>query len=197
MTNIEKIKNILEKNNGIIKTEDLKDENIARHYLKILQEEGEIIKLDRGIYARPDVWEDEMYILQAKYKKSIFSHETALFLHELTDRTPIYYRITIPNNYNPKNLKYENVKLNYSVNDLLKIGVVKVKTSYGNYVRCYDKEKTICDIIRNKENENIEIVTDALKMYVSRRDKDLQLLMKYAAVLKIEKKVREYMEILI
>lgn len=197
MTNIEMIKNILEKNNGIIKTEDLKEENIARHYLKILQEKGEIIKLDRGIYARPDVWEDEMYILQAKYKKSIFSHETALFLHELTDRTPIYYRVTIPNNYNPKNLKYENVKLNYSVNELLEIGVIEVKTSYGNYVRCYDKEKTICDIIRNKENENIEVVTDALKMYVSRRDKDLQLLMKYATVLKIEKKVREYMEILI
>lgn len=197
MTNIEIINNILEKNNGIIKTEDLKEENIARHYLKILQEKGEIIKLDRGIYARPDVWEDEMYILQAKYKKSIFSHETALFLHELTDRTPIYYRVTIPNNYNPKNLKYENVKLNYSVNELLEIGVIEAKTSYGNYVRCYDKEKTICDIIRNKENENIEIVTDALKMYVSRRDKDLQLLMKYAAVLKIEKKVREYMEILI
>lgn len=197
MTNIEIINNILEKNNGIIKTEDLKEENIARHYLKILQEKGEIIKLDRGIYARPDVWEDEMYILQAKYKKSIFSHETALFLHELTDRTPIYYRVTIPNNYNPKNLKYENVKLNYSVNELLEIGVIEVKTSYGNYVRCYDKEKTICDIIRNKENENIEVVTDALKMYVSRRDKDLQLLMKYATVLKIEKKVREYMEILI
>ena len=197
MTNIEIINNILEKNNGIIKTEDLKEENIARHYLKILQEKGEIIKLDRGIYARPDVWEDEMYILQAKYKKSIFSHETALFLHELTDRTPIYYRVTIPNNYNPKNLKYENVKLNYSVNELLEIGVIEVTTSYGNYVRCYDKEKTICDIIRNKENENIEVVTDALKMYVSRRDKDLQLLMKYATVLKIEKKVREYMEILI
>jgi len=197
MTNIEKIKNILEKNNGIIKAEDLNKENIARHYLNILQEKGEIVKLDRGIYARPDVWEDEMYILQAKYKKSIFSHETALYLHELTDRTPIYYRITIPNNYNPKNLKYENVKLNYAVNSLLEVGVTQMKTSFGNYIKCYDKEKTICDIIRNKENENIEIVTDALKMYVARKDKDLQLLMKYAKILKIEKKVREYMEILI
>jgi len=52
----------------------------------------------------------------------------------------------------------------------------------------------ICDIIRNKENGNIEIVTDALKIYVSRKDKDLQLLMKYAKILKIEKKVREYMD---
>lgn len=62
MTNIEKIRNMLEQNNGIIKSEDLNKENIARHYLNLLQENGEIVKLDRGIYARPDVWEDEMYI---------------------------------------------------------------------------------------------------------------------------------------
>jgi len=130
-----------------------------------------------------------MYILQAKYKKSIFSHETALYIHELTDRTPIYYSITISNNYNLKNLKYENIKLNYAVNSLLEVGVTQMKTSFGNYIRCYAKEKTICDIIRNKENENIEIVTDALKMYVSRKDKDLQLLIKYAKILKIEKKL--------
>lgn len=48
----------------------------------------------------------------------------------------IYYRITIPNNYNPKNLKYENVKLNYAVNSLLEVGVTQMKTSFGNCVKC-------------------------------------------------------------
>ena len=76
-----------------------------------------------------------MYILQAKYKKSIFSHETALYIHELTDRTPIYYSITISNNYNLKNLKYENIKLNYAVNSLLEVGVTQMKTSFGNYIK--------------------------------------------------------------
>ena len=62
---------------------------MSQDKLNILQEKSEIVKLDRGIYTRPDVWEDEMYILQAKYKRSIFSHETALYIHELADRAPI------------------------------------------------------------------------------------------------------------
>ena len=197
MTKIETIENILDENNGIIKSEDLRKANIAPYYLNILQEKGKIIKLDRGIYARPDVWEDEMYILQSKYKKGIFSHGTALYLHDLTDRTPIEFTLTFPNKYNSKSIKSENVKIIYAIDELLEIGVIEMKTAYGNYVRCYDKEKTICDIIRNKKNEDSQIFTDALKMYAKRQDKDLHLLMKYSKLLRIEEKVREYMEILI
>lgn len=69
-----------------------------------------------------------------------------------------------------EDLYKENIKLNYAVNSLLEVGVTQMKISFCNYIKCYNKEKTICDIIRNKENENIEIVTDELKMYVFRKD---------------------------
>lgn len=197
MTNTEKIKSILYRNNGIVTTAVLKEENISRYYLDILKEKGEIVKLDRGIYAGPELWEDELFILQTKYKRGIFSHGTALFLHDLTDRTPTYYTMTVPNKYNSKSLKNENVKINYTIDELLEIGVVEMKTSFGSYVRCYNKEKTVCDMIRNKKNEDIQIFTNALKIYADRQDKNIHLLMEYAKLLKVEKKVREYMEVLL
>lgn len=52
------------------------------------------------MYQLAEVWDDEMYQLQIRYKKGIFSGETALFLSDLTDRTPIRFHMTFPLKYN-------------------------------------------------------------------------------------------------
>lgn len=48
-------------------------------------------KVGYGIYASSDSWLDPMYLLHLRLKQVIFSHETALFLHSMTDREPIHY----------------------------------------------------------------------------------------------------------
>lgn len=61
--------------------------------------------MSRGQYATVDALVDEMANFQARYKAAIFSHETALYLHELTDRSPLYYSVTLPSGYNATGLK--------------------------------------------------------------------------------------------
>jgi len=53
-----------------------------------LEDKGLIVKSVRGVYILPEVWDDEMFNLQSRFKRGIYSHETALFLWDLTDRTP-------------------------------------------------------------------------------------------------------------
>ncbi|MEG1345075.1 MAG: hypothetical protein RSD14_06250 [Clostridia bacterium] len=48
---------------------------------------------------------DEYYTFQYKCPKAIFSHETALYFHDLSDRTPIIFMVTVPSNYNTRQLK--------------------------------------------------------------------------------------------
>ncbi len=46
-----------------------------------------------GVYILPEVWADEIFNLQNRFKRRFYSHEVALFLWNLTDRTPNRYRM--------------------------------------------------------------------------------------------------------
>ena len=70
-----------------------------------------------------------------------------------------------------------------------------MKTNLGNVVRTYDIERTICDVIKNKEKMDIQVFTYALKEYVKRNDKDLVKLITYSKILKIEAKQLIKMEV--
>src|SRR5665647_347374 len=65
--------------------------SIPREYLKKLVECGKLERVYRGVYISPETFEDVMYYMQHKYPKIIYSHETALYFHGLTDRTPMKY----------------------------------------------------------------------------------------------------------
>lgn len=72
-----------------------------------------------------------------------------------------------------------------------------MNSPYGNPIDVYDKEKTICDILANRNNADIQILSTALKSYFARPDKDLNTLMIYAKLLKVDKILRNYMEVLL
>ena len=52
--------------------------------------------------------EDEYLAAQYRCKKGIYSHETALYFHDLCDRTPLQFMLTFPNGYNTRILKDTN-----------------------------------------------------------------------------------------
>ena len=91
MDYVKKIEKIINEQKGTLLSLDLDENKIPRTYLSMMVAEGKIERIGRGIYVLPDLLEDEMFILQKKYPNLIYSHETALFLHELSDRTPCLY----------------------------------------------------------------------------------------------------------
>jgi hypothetical protein len=106
----DKLNKLLEKNDGLILTEDIEKVNIPRQYLSIFLKENKLEKISYGVYKKPNAVEDELYILQRKNKKAIFSHETSLFLLDLTDRDPINYSVTVPYGYNATHLRKKELK---------------------------------------------------------------------------------------
>jgi len=110
MSQLERIRKLLADQNGTLLTSDLAKFNIPRIYLSILEHNGEIERVSRGIYKLVASIEDEMFNFQARFKSSIYSHETALYLHDLTDRTPLSYSISVPVGYHSINLKRAGIK---------------------------------------------------------------------------------------
>jgi predicted transcriptional regulator of viral defense system len=197
MDYIKRIENIINEQNGTLLSLDLDKNKIPRTYLSMMVAEGKIERIGRGIYVLPDLLEDEMLILQKKYPNLIYSHETALFLHELSDRTPFEYSVTVPSGYKVVSAINEKSKIYYVKKELHLMGTAEGKTSLGNTINIYNVERTICDILRSRNRIDIQIFSDALKRVAKKKNLDYALLMKYAKKLNVEKILSTYMEVLI
>ena len=197
MTGKDKIQELLEASpDGTISTEQVTAAGLHRSILQDLVEQGELHRFCRGLYVLNDAWEDDLYLLQRKYGRGIYSHDTALYLRGYSDRTPAQYTMTFPKGYNSPSLIQENIEIKRVVPENYSLGVVEIKSPCGNPIRVYDLERTLCDILRGSGSD-IQIVNAAMKKYANSKDKDIAKLIKYADQLHVKPKVLRYMEILL
>ena len=197
MNHSQEIINMAEENNGVITTAMVVDAGFSRGILKYLVDRGKLEKATRGVYTLPDAWEDEFVNLQSRYKKGIFSMETALFLCGLTDRTPGKYHMTFPAAYNLSGPKKEGVLCSGSKEPYYSLGIIEVATPGGNTVKAYSAERTLCDILKTRNHVDIQIVTDAFKKYTVEIERNIPVLSEYARLLAVEKRLRAYLEVLL
>jgi len=197
MNNREKILKILTQKKGIILRKDLIKENIPTTYLTLLVNEKILERVGRGVYTDINSFGDDFFKTQVVSKNAIYSYNTALYLHKLSNRTPIKYDFTVPYNYNGSLMKNESVNLYRVKREILELGISIMKSPGGQEIRVYDKERTICDIIKHKNKIDNEIVIQAIKFYVREIDSDLHKLGKYAKILKVDKALNKYLEVLL
>lgn len=197
MSDREKIKKMLKASeNGIITSAQVTEAGLHRNSLQQLVKDGEIYRFGRGLYVRRISWEDDFYLLQKKYGRGIYSHDTALYLLGYSDRTPAKYTMTFPKGYNAPSLKQETIIIKRVVPENYEFGQIQIKSPAGNLIRTYDLERTLCDILRGNGSD-IQIITDAMKRYAASGEKNIHKLMQYAERLRVRPKVLRYLEVLL
>ena len=197
MADKDRVKELLEAiSDGTITAEQVTNAGIHRGVLQELVKNGTLYRYGRGLYVRSDIWEDELYLLQRKYGRGIYSHDTALYLLGYSDRTPAQYTMTFPKGYNSPSLKQENIHIKRVVPENYSFGIIEIQSPCGNPIRVYDLERTLCDILRGSGSD-IQIVNTAMKKYASSKEKDVHRLMQYASQLRVKPKVLRYLEVLL
>ncbi|MCD8124423.1 MAG: abortive phage infection protein [Lachnospiraceae bacterium] len=197
MTQHELLDTALKKNNGILRTSEIVEMGISKPVFYNYVKSKDLKQAAHGIYLSDDSWMDMLYLLHLRYGQIVFSHETALFFHDLTDREPSSYSATVKRGYNTSGLREEGVSVYTVKKELHGIGVTFMKTPFGHLVPVYDKERTICDLIRSRNHIEMQTYQDALKQYVRRKDKNMRNLMNYAQMFRVEKILRQYLEVLL
>lgn len=182
--------------NGIITSKAVTQQGIHRSVLSEMVKNGSLIRCSRGIYMLADEWEDEFFLLQQKYKRGIFSHATALYLLGYSERVPLKFNMTFPTKYNSASLKDENVIVTRVNDNNYELGITTAETPSGNKVQIYDLERSLCDILRGSI-EDIQTIQYAMKKYAASKQRDINKLMRYAKQLRVEAKIRKYMEVLL
>lgn len=182
---------------GILLTKAAIEAGISKQYLYSFIKEKGYEQVAHGVYVSPEAWEDESYILSLRCPQGVFSHDEALYYHGLTDREPMQQTITIYTGYGTSRLVNDGVRVFTVRKELLDVGKEIIKNSFGHEIPIYNRERTICDLVRSRSRFEIQDYQTALKTYIGGKDKDLNRLMEYAKLFRVDKKIRGYMEVML
>ncbi len=188
---------IAQANGGIIEAKVAAERGVSKAMLYKLCKENRIQRIVKGQYILPDDLQDELLSISKRSSQIVFSHETALFLHGISDRTPFEHTVTSPSNCIPSASIKSECKVYYIKQELFNLGRTEMKTPAGNLVPCYDLERTICDCIRSRNRMGTETFLAALKLYAASPKKDLNRLNFYAKQMRVANVLRQYLEVLL
>lgn len=188
------------KRNGYLSFKNAKDFGISKYRFYQYVRDNNLVKIDRGVYCKSDDLVDELFLIYQKCPQVVFSHDEAFYFYNLSDREPLVHTLTIYSGYNAHRLKVKRtnkIKIYNVKKELMDVGKVFVKNSFGNEIPMYNLERTICDLVRSRNSIEIQDFTSVLKNYVKRDDKNLNLLMEYAKLFNVDNVLRKYMEVLL
>ena len=197
MSQFEQLDHLLKTQDGMLRTEQAVSAGISQPVFYNYVRSRDLERVAHGMYLSKDTWVDAMYLLHLRFSQVVFSHDTALFFHDLTDREPLQYTVTVKTGYNPTKLKEEGVQVFTIKAELHEVGLITMQTPFGHEVPVYDMERTICDLLRSRNHIEMQTFQGALKAYARRKDKDLRTLMRYAKLFRVEKILRQYLEVLL
>ena len=197
-TNFDIIRDILKCQGGYITRKDINAHDIPSAVLSQYVKKFGLVKYDTGFYARPSWKKDEYLIFQYEYPKLIYSFSSAAHLHHLIDDQVTSLEVTAPKNYRPFPLPRSGVTLHTDTKDnTYQLGIMEVATSSNHPVKVYDLEKTICDLIKNKNKIDKEFFIRCLSNYKRRPDKNIINLLNYAKVMKIEHELHSLLDVIL
>ena len=192
LTNRDSYKKIFDKYDGIVKTADFVNAGYHHCILNELLKEGIINKIKRGYYE----WNSEDIISDAVIINRLFPDAvvfliSALYIYEYTDTTPNYWHLAVEKNTRKTrfNINYPKIHPYYVSEKYMNIGKTRILYE-GHEISIFDRDKTICDVLRYSNKLDKEIVNQAVQSYVNDSNKNPQNLIKYAKAMRAEIKVK-------
>lgn len=184
----EKLERLNKEFNGHFTSRDLLSHGFTKYDISQFVKRGLLERVSRGKYLFKNTLDDEFKLIQQNNSKMIFSNETALYLHDMTGRFPSEFTVTTESGYHLRN---SSLKVYYVKPEILYLGVVEIENHFGNKVIVYDRERTICDIIKNKNRIEMQVYLEGLRSYFLEGKPNFKKLSQYAREMGISQKVMD------
>lgn len=190
----------IEKLGGVATSAQLKKAGLTPGAIEYALISGKVDRLTRGVYCTLDVFDDEFAAVTKRWPRCILSHGTALYLLGLSDRAPGYLSLSVPRGYNPRELKrtYPDIHIYREGEELYGLGKTTVRDPMGIRVPVYDAERSIADILRARLKGAVDpqLVSDALRGYFGKCDRNLPKLAKMCEAVGVREELQRYLEVL-
>ena len=190
---IKNMQELFKRHYYVMTTNELLEAKLYYADIKKLLDEGFIERIRQGYYFWIKNRENgEIAIIKRLFPDAVLCMETALFYYGYSDRNPAEWNFAIDKNVSKfrTKIEYPFIKVYRMDSDLLRIGETTGEIDFTK-VRIYDRERTICDVLKNMNKIDKEIFNKAIQGYVKDLKKNIPNLMIYAKKLRVEKKVKE------
>lgn len=188
---IQAIQELMEKNNGVVKTSQLYTLGLDYRRIQNFVEYGVIEKVKNGYYAMNFHKKREEDIMAALFPDCVLTMESALYCHHYLKNRPFKWTVAVDKNTSKSRFKldYPLVLPYYTEPEVLQMGVEKMQI--GNVeMSVYCRERLICDILKYENRMEREDLQQALRAFLSDKNKDIAKLLSYARERKVLSKVR-------
>ena len=165
--------------------------------LSYLVKIGELQRVAQGLYMPTTEIADDLVAISCRSPFIVFSHETALALHKLNNRIPATPSITLPSGKRIPHSIENFVSVFHIKNEFHSLGATKLVSFLGNPIPCYDKERTICDIVRSKTRIDEETYVNGIRNYANLPEKNLPRLFDYAEKMGLSRKIHSVLEVIL
>ncbi len=196
MTKKDQILKLFKQKKGIIKLQDLLKIGVNKYHLLKLLKTGEVEKIKHGIYKLSDYQTNEYLEIKNLVPNGIICLFSAWNYYELTTYMPHEFHVAIEKKSKVKLTDYPPIKLYYWDNNSLKTGVKTVKIDNSN-ITIFDIEKSVCDAVKFRNKIGKDILNEILTEYLKQKNRNLDLLIKYSKILRVEKILRNYLDVLL
>ena len=194
---IKKLNDIFKDYDYVMTTAQLSAVKLYYRDIQRMLNEGLIEKLKRGYYHWIESYrKDEIVIINRLFPDGVLCMDTALFYYKYSDRTPAEWHITIDKNTSRQRTQVEHplIKAYRVESELLTLGEANGEID-SQKVRIYDRDRTICDVLRNMNKMDKEIFNKAIQGYVKDPKKNIPNLMQYAKALRVQKRLKDIIEV--
>lgn len=187
---------LIRENNGYLHISMLETYGIDRAYVYPYIRAKKMKKIARGTYCRSGMSPDMMFVVCKRNSAAIISHLSAAYVHGLIQEEPETVSVTVPQGYNAMHLTDRWIKVFQINRDGLLLGKMSVIDAAGNQIRIYDTERTVCDLIREREyqkHEGEDRINEAIRTYFApNTERNIKKLSEYANAMDIYARVRSY-----
>jgi predicted transcriptional regulator of viral defense system len=184
---------------GLLRTGAALRAGIHPRTLYDMRDEGVVEELSRGLYRLADLpalSNPDLVTVALKIPAGVVCLISALAYHEITTQIPHEVHVALPRGTEPPRLKHPPLRVFWFTGRSFTEGIETHKVD-GIRLRVYSPEKTLADCFKYRNKLGLDTVLEALRLYRSRKRPNVDELMKFARVCRVEKVMRPYLEALL
>ena len=183
----------------IFSTKERKEKGFSQYKVSKLVDEGMLIKLNKRYYENAEYSgeESDFYYTEAYAPKGVICLLSAAAYYHLTTFIPEVVDVAIPRKAKISTIPEQpQLNIHYYTDARHELGITTVREGKNEF-QIYDIEKTVVDIVFYKEKVGIKETKEVLVTYLQRKERNLDRLLKYAGLMKCDKTMRQYLEVLV
>lgn len=186
----------LARTQGLIRPRDISSQGLPRVTLTRLVRNGQLVRVDRGLYALPNRQSSEhgsLAEVASKYPEGIICLLSALRVHELTTASPFEVWLAIPHKGRAPKIDYPPLRIIRFSGKALTEGIEEHSVD-GVTVKVSNVARTVADCFKFRNKIGLDVAMEALREAWDSKRASMDDLWRYAAMFRVANIMRPYME---